>query len=82
MINIIPKVKKVKFSLCLVNQTPCNENLWGNGRIAPPFFTSTLDEGEWSASRPGSFTPGKSPPVPIGWEAGWAPEPVWTMWAT
>jgi hypothetical protein len=23
---------------------------------------------------------GKSPPVPIGWEAGWAPEPVWTRW--
>jgi hypothetical protein len=33
-----------------------------------------------------SFTPRplyprvKSPPVPIVWEAGWAPEPVWTTW--
>jgi hypothetical protein len=27
-----------------------------------------------------SFTPkGKEPPVPIGWEAGWAPAPVWTV---
>jgi hypothetical protein len=24
------------------------------------------------------FTPRKVPPVPIGQEAGWAPEPVWT----
>jgi hypothetical protein len=23
--------------------------------------------------------PGKGPPVPIGQEAGWAPEPVWTL---
>jgi hypothetical protein len=23
--------------------------------------------------------PGKGPPVPIGQEAGWAPEPVWTQ---
>jgi hypothetical protein len=33
-----------------------------------------------------SFTPlplyllGNEPPVPIGWEAGWAPEPVYTLW--
>jgi hypothetical protein len=25
------------------------------------------------------FPPGKGPPVPIGQEAGWAPEPVWTQ---
>jgi hypothetical protein len=24
--------------------------------------------------------PGKGPPVPIGEEAGWAPESVWTLW--
>ena len=33
--------------------------------------------GGWSAPRPGRFTPGKDP-VPIVWEAGWAPGPVWT----
>jgi hypothetical protein len=30
-----------------------------------------------------SFTPlppGKEPPVPIGYDAGWAPEAVWTLW--
>jgi len=29
-------------------------------------LTSALDEGEWSASRPGCFTPGKETPVAIG----------------
>jgi hypothetical protein len=42
--------------------------------------TSALDGGELSASRPGrALPPGKGPPVPIGQEAGWAPEPVWTQ---
>jgi hypothetical protein len=35
---------------------------------------------EWSASRTGrALPPGKGPAVPIGQEAGWAPEPVWTQ---
>jgi hypothetical protein len=43
------------------------------------FTTSALDEGVWSASRPGrALPPGKGPPVPIVQEAVWAPEPVWT----
>jgi hypothetical protein len=29
-------------------------------------LTSALGEGEWLALRPGSFTPDKEPPVPIG----------------
>jgi hypothetical protein len=28
-----------------------------------------------------ALTPGKEPPVPIGQEAGWAPESVWTWWS-
>jgi hypothetical protein len=39
--------------------------------------TSALDGGGWSSSRPGRFAPGKDP-VPILYEAGWAPGPVWT----
>jgi hypothetical protein len=31
----------------------------GSGGIAPPFSTSTLDGGEWSASLPGCFTRGE-----------------------
>jgi hypothetical protein len=30
------------------------------------FLTSALDGGEWSAPRPGRFTPGKEYTVPIG----------------
>jgi hypothetical protein len=44
------------------------------------YLTLALDGGEWSASRPGRvLPPGKGPPVPIGQEAGSAPEPVWTQ---
>jgi hypothetical protein len=32
--------------------------MWGSGGIAPPFLTSALYGGEWSASRPNRFTPG------------------------
>jgi hypothetical protein len=42
--------------------------------------TSALDGGEWSAARPDrALAPGKGPPVPIGQEVGWAPEPVCTQ---
>jgi hypothetical protein len=43
--------------------------------MAPSFLISVLNEREWSASRPGSFTPG------IHWVGGWiGPEPVWMLW--
>jgi hypothetical protein len=29
---------------------------------------------------PAASPPRKEPPVPIGQEAGWTPEPVWTTW--
>jgi hypothetical protein len=35
-------------------------------------------EQDSEASRPGCLTPGIHPPIPIGQEAGWASEPVWT----
>jgi hypothetical protein len=40
----------------------CHEDVWGSGGIAPPFLTSLLDVGEWSASRPDRFT---------HWMGGW-----------
>jgi hypothetical protein len=45
--------------------------------IALPFRDLGARRGEWSASRPGRFTPGKDP-VPIVQEVGWASGPVWT----
>jgi hypothetical protein len=35
----------------------------GKSKVVPQ---SALDGREWSASRPGQFTPGAEPPVPIG----------------
>jgi hypothetical protein len=57
------------------------EALGGERRYSSySFLTSALDGGEWSASRPGrALPPGKGSPVPIGQEAGRAPEPVWTQ---
>jgi hypothetical protein len=34
----------------------------GNEGIAPPFLTSPLDGGEWTASRPYRFTPREKSP--------------------
>jgi hypothetical protein len=39
------------------------------------FTASALDGCEWLVSRPGRSLP----TVPIGEEAGWAPDPVWTL---
>jgi len=40
-------------------------------------LTSALDGGQ---SLAGASPPRKEPPVSIGQEAGWAPEPVWMRW--
>jgi len=40
-------------------------------------LTSAVDGGGWSMPRSGRFTRRKDP-VPLVWEAGWAPGPVWT----
>jgi hypothetical protein len=37
---------------------------------APPFLTSALDEGEWSASRPCRFNPRERAPS-THWIGGW-----------
>jgi hypothetical protein len=67
-----------KLSLCLIKQPPCHEDVWGSAGTAP-LLTSALDEGEWSASYPGGFTPGEKAPGTI-WIGVWDPEPVWTLW--
>jgi hypothetical protein len=54
--------------------------IWRSGGLVPSFLTSALDGGEWLTSRPGYPNPGTSPPEPIGWDTGWSPEPVWTLW--
>jgi hypothetical protein len=44
--------------------------MWGSGGITPPFLTSELDGGEWSASHPGRFTSGEIAPG-THWIGGW-----------
>jgi len=44
------------------------------------FLTTTLDGGEWSASGFDSLVLGKKPLIPVGEEACWTPQPVWTRW--
>jgi hypothetical protein len=58
-----------------------HEGAWEERRCSSySFFHLALDGGEWSASRPGrALLPGKGPPLPIGQEAGWAPESVWAQ---
>jgi len=52
----------------------------GSGGIAPRILDVGIVWGEWSASRPGRFTPKERVPVHIVYEAGWAPESVGTRW--
>jgi hypothetical protein len=44
------------------NQLSTAVKTWGSGGVAPSSFTSALDVGGWSASRPSRFTPGESVP--------------------
>jgi hypothetical protein len=54
--------------------------MWERKYNSYSYLTSALGRGEWSAARPSRALPsGKGPPVPIGYDAGWAPEPVWTQ---
>jgi hypothetical protein len=50
-------------SLCLIKHHAMRK--CGSGGIAPPFLTSALGGGEWSASRPGPAPRGKSPRYPF-----------------
>jgi hypothetical protein len=46
----------------------------GSVDIAPPFLTSALDRGKWSALRSSHSNPGYIT------DGGWAPEAVWMLW--
>jgi hypothetical protein len=52
----------MKLSLYLINYAPRYEDEWESGGVAPPSLTSALDGDEWSASRPGCFTPWEAAP--------------------
>jgi hypothetical protein len=54
--------KLLKFSLCLITEALCHEDIWEIGDVPPPFFTLVLDGGKWLASYPGCFSPGERGP--------------------
>ena len=47
--------------------------------VAPLILLSAVEGGEQSASHSSHFMIGEEAPVPIQQEAGWAPQPVWTI---
>jgi hypothetical protein len=55
-------VSSFHVSLCLINYAPCHEDIWRRVSIVPLFLTLAVNEDEWSASRPGHFTPGERAP--------------------
>jgi len=55
---------KVMLSLCLTKHHAMKMQ-WGVEVQLHAFLSSAIDGGEWSASRPGRFTPRKSPWYPL-----------------
>jgi hypothetical protein len=76
----IPDLGKVK-SLCSFNWAPRHEGVLGEWMYSSTHsLTSALDGGEWSASRPGRFTPRERAPG-THWIEGWVcSEPFWQRW--
>jgi hypothetical protein len=68
--KILQSLKKVKLPMCLTKYHNMKTH-WGVEVFLHALLVSALDGGEWSA-----LPPGKEPPVPIGQETEWAPEPV------
>jgi hypothetical protein len=66
--DLLLLLKNVKLSVCVINQDAMK--MYGGGGIAPLFLTSTVDGGEWSASRPCRFTSEKRAPGTLSVE-GW-----------
>jgi hypothetical protein len=68
--NIVPGKVNVKLSLCF-NWAPRHEGVLRKRRYTSTHsLTSALDGGEWSASRPGRFTP-KERASGTHWIGGW-----------
>jgi hypothetical protein len=71
---------KVKLSLCF-NWAPRHEGVLGEWRYTPLILRPRYYmEVSGQLHAPAALPPGKNSLVPIGQEAGWAPEPFWTRW--
>jgi hypothetical protein len=64
----------------LFNLAPFHEGVLGEWRYSSTHsLTSALDGGEWSASRPGRFTPKEGDPG-THWTEGWVDSVSRNMW--
>jgi hypothetical protein len=50
-----------------------------HGTVAVQIHVTSTADDEWPASRSGRFSQGKNPWYLVD-EAGWNPEPTWTLW--
>ena len=72
----------VRASIILIMvMCPVTGPVWLRGWVQVQLYsdmTAALEEGEWSASRPGRTSPPGKTRYPFLQEAGWAPGAVWT----
>jgi len=74
---LMMEMRRVELFLCLTKHHAM-KTYGGVELQIHAFITSALDGGEWSASRPGRFTPGNKARYTLDrWLAGWTLEPVW-----
>jgi hypothetical protein len=65
-VHIVSDVKVKSKVVPELNKVSRHEDVWGSAGIAPPFLSSVLYGGEWSASHSSCFTlPGKIPRYPL-----------------
>jgi hypothetical protein len=70
-LNLIVNVKDKVVPVLFLTEHHAMKAYWGSGGTAPiVLLTSALDGGEWSASRPGRFTPRERAPS-THWIGGW-----------
>jgi hypothetical protein len=69
------KCKKIRLFLCLINQAPRHEDVWGSGGIVIS-LTSALDGGKYTNV---ASLVGKQPPATTEWETKQTPEQVWAL---
>jgi hypothetical protein len=73
--------RRVKAMLSLVIKHYVMKTYEKSGGIAPPFLTSALYGGKWSASRTSRSSSGERAPL-THWIGGWVgPGPAWTLWS-
>jgi hypothetical protein len=65
----------------LLDKAPCHEDMLGEWRSGSmhSWPQHLMEVGCWFCTLATLFL-GREPPMPIGWESGWALELVWTQW--